>query len=83
MGNKLKTEELSAAARAQLLLVTGALDMTKIKGALRRACLLVLVHGKTQAEAARQVKRKRQNVYRAIRKLEPKLAEVKSYVESL
>ena len=38
--------------RARHLVVEAALDMTKLSSKLRRACMLVLVHGYTNAEAA-------------------------------
>lgn len=72
------------ALRARHLLVEAALDMTKLGRKLRRACMLVLVHGYSNAQAAQKVgglKHGRQNVYRALKKVQPKLAEIEKYAK--
>jgi len=73
--------------RARHLVVEAALDMTKLSLKLRRACMLVLVHGYTNAEAAHKIglpgNSGRQNVYRALKRLRPKLGEVEAHVKEI
>jgi len=73
--------------RARHLVVEAALDMTKLSAKLRRACMLVLVHGYTNAEAAHKIglpgNSGRQNVFRALKRLKPKLAEVEAHIKEL
>ena len=69
--------------RSRALIVSGALDMTRLKRKLRRACMLVLIEGYANHEAAKKVGVSRQNVYRALKRLKPKLAEVEAHVREL
>lgn len=71
--------------KARQLMVEAALDLTKLGRKLRRACILVLVHGYTNAEAASKIgglKYGRQNVYRALKKVQPKLLEIEQYAKN-
>lgn len=77
------TELTTAQVRARRLLVDAALNMTRMKRQMKRACRLVLVQGYRPAEAARIVRLHRQHVYRAIKSVEPKLAEVTAYANKL
>lgn len=67
-----------AASEAKRLLVDAALDMTRMKGPMRKACRLVLLDGVHQIKAAKMVKRDRRNVSRALATLKPRLAEVQA-----
>lgn len=69
--------------RARRLLVSAALDLTRNNALMRRACILVLVHGYGPTRAAAKVKATRQNVARAVRRLRPKLLEVTKYAEAI
>lgn len=66
--------------KVQRLIVAAALDMTRLKPKARRACKGVLLHGQTYAQAGKLVGMAAQNVYRALKILKPKLAEVREYV---
>lgn len=61
-------------------LVEAALDLTRLKMPMRRACILVLVYGMRKSKAAALVGKPKQFVYRAMLILSPKLAEVKREV---
>lgn len=77
MGKKLKDK----ASQARGLLVSAALDMTRLRRKMRLACVMVLVEGHTQAEAARRIGRSRKTVSKALRLLSPKLTEVQRAFE--
>jgi hypothetical protein len=69
------------------IMVRAAIRWTKIRNEqLQEACLIVLTEQAPMSVAARVVSRKgrkvtRQDVYRALKSVRPKLAEVQSYVE--
>lgn len=71
------SEEL--AREADRLYLDAALMLTNLSKPMRRAARLVLLSGIAPAAAARQVRKKRQNVNRALRTVESKLIEVKAY----
>lgn len=71
---------ISHKEKARQLIVSAALDMTRYKRKVKRACKLVLLYNHTQAEAAEKVGLRKQNVSRALVNLKPKLAEVEAYV---
>lgn len=62
------------------LIVAAALDYTRLRRKMRRACRLILLHGKRPAEAARIVGANRQDVHRAMIRVREKLREVESYI---
>jgi DNA-directed RNA polymerase specialized sigma24 family protein len=69
--------------QARRLTVDAALKMTRLKPAMRRAVRLVECEGVEPHEAAKAVGRSRQNVYRALLVVRPKLALVMAEVERL
>ena len=78
MANKLNGDKTQAARR---LLISAALDMTRLHRKMRTACMMVLADGRTQAEAARRLGRSRKTVSKALRIVGPKLAEVQRAFE--
>lgn len=78
MAEELKTSE-QLLAEAEALYIEAALMLTKLDKKMRRAVKLVLVDKHEVSVAAAMVKRPRQNVYRALEKLRPKLEEVKAH----
>lgn len=78
MAEELKTQE-QLLAEAEALYVEAALMLTKLDKKMRRAVKLVLVDGHDVSVAAAMVKRPRQNVYRALDAVRPKLSEVKAH----
>lgn len=74
---------VDAAKEAQRLMVEAALDLTRLKSKMRRACLMVLVDGVKVPDVARQVKVPRQTIHRALITARVRLAEVKAYMETL
>jgi DNA-directed RNA polymerase specialized sigma24 family protein len=73
--------ELEPLKQARALIVGAALSMTRLKPAMRRACILWYVDGLKPHQAASKVKRPRQFVHRAIATLRPRLDEVLKEVE--
>lgn len=69
--------------KARSLIVSAAADMARLRRKMRRACMLVILDRMSFAEAAREVDRPRQNVYRAMLKIKPHLAEIEDYVARL
>lgn len=66
--------------RGRELMLEAALDLTRLKKKMRRACRLVELQGKQSHEAAAIVGVPRQHVYRALLVLRPKLAVVEQHV---
>lgn len=64
--------------RARVLLLLVAFRLTRLDAKMRAACRLVIIKGRAPVDAARKVEVQRQNVSRALRKLRPKLAEVRA-----
>lgn len=72
----------SAAERAFAMMVNAAIRCTRIRTPeLKDACRLVLINEKPQSDAARACGVTRQDVYRALKAVRPKLAEIQKYVE--
>lgn len=76
------TESEQLVAKAERLYLEAALLMTRFDARMKRAVTLVLVGDKegrrlTAAQAARRVGRHRNNVYRALEKVKPKIELVK------
>lgn len=68
--------------QAEKLYIEAALMLTRLDRPMKRAVKLVLIDGISARTAATKVGRKRQNVYRALGKVRPKILEVKASVKS-
>lgn len=73
MAKKLTSDKTREARR---LLISAALDLTKLRRKMRTACIMVLLDGRTQSEAARRIQRSRKTVSKALAAVRPKLDEV-------
>lgn len=78
METELSAERLK---EAKTLVVEAALSLTRLKGKMRKACILWYVEGLAPAAAATAVKKPRQHVHRAITALRPRLEEVLAEVD--
>ena len=80
METNLTADEMLFEARR--IQIRCALDMTHLGRAMRRACLLVLLEHVKVSSAAKRVRKPRQNVYRALIAVRPKLAEIEAYIKA-
>lgn len=77
MESKLSADDM--VRKAEGLYLDAAFMLTKLDAKMRKAVRLVILDNVAPADAARQVRRPRQNVYRALLRVRPKLAAVKAH----
>lgn len=69
-------DQSQKARAARKLLISAALDMTRLRRKMRVACMMVLLDERSQSEAARRVGRSRKTIHKALNRLKPKLEQV-------